>query len=271
MNIQKISTKLRVVQGTRRYIIPLGYAFENNLVNFWSLDDTTIRFQAPLADITYEGAETFATIEELETYIAPLLGFNTATGGSVASVGMALLKTGQTTSYAKGDDGYLQAGRNGDFFTLAEKNPFGNTNRFTDTDGGQTYSDGVKLDWSTFNGVDVLGYEINLQSDLNWFNAIAYSNSLTLGGFSSWRAPNFREVENLYYHSDDSVNQYYKHMGWPTNVFFWTSNTTNNNIGLGVRIFAGERFIKDNAYNKLIESTMRNFSVRNFTLAELGL
>jgi hypothetical protein len=38
-----------------------------------------------------------------------------------------LMKTGQTTSYRTGDDGDLEVGRNVDFFTLAENNPFGNT------------------------------------------------------------------------------------------------------------------------------------------------
>jgi hypothetical protein len=49
-----------------------------------------------------------------------------------------LMKTGQTTSYRTGDDGDLEAGRNVSFTTLAENNPFGNTNRFTDEIGGQT-------------------------------------------------------------------------------------------------------------------------------------
>ncbi len=189
-------------------------------------------------------------------------------GGSISTA--KLMKTGQTTPYRTGDDGDLQSGRSVDFFTLDENNPFGNTDRFTDLNGEQVYSDGVKLDWSTFNGTNVLGYEINLQSDLNFNNSINYSNSLTLAGFSDWRAPNFKEIENLYYHSEDTINQYFKHMGWPTNVFLWTCNTSTDGIG-GIRIYAGERFLADGYANKLSESSFRNLSVRDFTLTELGL
>ena len=50
-------------------------------------------------------------------------------------VGATLMKTGQTTSYRTGDDGDIEAGRATDFLTLEYNNPFGNTNRFTKTDG----------------------------------------------------------------------------------------------------------------------------------------
>lgn len=271
MIVEKIGTKLKVIDGSRRYVIPFGYSFENNFVSLWSLDDTTIRFKAPLSDITDKDGGTFATIDAFETYIVPALGFNTATGGSVASIGMMPLKTGQTTSYRTGDDGDNEAGIDVDFFTLPENNPFGNTNRFTDLMGGQLYEDGVKLDWFTFNGSTVLGIETALSSDLNWNKSIDYSNSLVLAGFSGWRAPNFREVESLYYHSTDTVNQWYKHMNWVSNAFVWTSNTsTIDGVG-GIRVYLGERFLSDGYANKLSEATFRNYSVRNFTLAELGL
>jgi hypothetical protein len=67
-----------------------------------------------------------------------------------------LMKTGQTTSYRTGDDGNIQAGRATSFSVLAENNPFGNTNRFTDELGGQTYTNNIMIDWSTFDGKEYL-------------------------------------------------------------------------------------------------------------------
>ena len=93
-----------------------------------------------------------------------------AAGGG-GSVGATIMKTGQTVSYRTGDDGDIEAGRATDFLTLASNNPFGNTNRFTDELGGQTYTNNIVIDWSTYNGTDVLGYSrVNQQA--TWDDAI---------------------------------------------------------------------------------------------------
>jgi len=63
----------------------------------------------------------------------------------------SIYKTGQTESFNTGDDGDLKFGGGVDFFTLEFNNPNGNANRFTDDAGGQAYTSGVIVDWSTFN------------------------------------------------------------------------------------------------------------------------
>ena len=68
---------------------------------------------------------------------------------AAAPVGATILKTGQSVSFRTGDDGDIEAGRATSFLTLASNNPFGNTNRFTDILGGQTYATAVVIDWST--------------------------------------------------------------------------------------------------------------------------
>jgi len=83
-----------------------------------------------------------------------------------------LMKTGQTTSYRTGDDGDLEAGRNTSFTVLAENNPFGNTNRFTDELGTQTYTKNIVIDWSTYDGSTVLGWRRTVSTTLTWNNAI---------------------------------------------------------------------------------------------------
>jgi hypothetical protein len=110
-----------------------------------------------------------------------------------------LLKTGQSVSYRTGDDGDIEAGRAANFTTLAENNPFGNTNRFTDELGGQTYTNDIVIDWSTYNGTNVLGYRRTLSgSAVIWNDAIDGAASVSIGSFTTgWRLPNLNELSNL--------------------------------------------------------------------------
>ena len=93
-------------------------------------------------------------------------------------------KTGQTTSYAVGDDGDLQRG-------AAWPNP-----RFTDN------SDGTVTD--TLTGLIWLK-NANCGGSMNWTNALTYCNSLANGqcgltdGSSAgdWRLPNVQELQSL--------------------------------------------------------------------------
>jgi hypothetical protein len=114
-------------------------------------------------------------------------------------VGATLMKTGQTTSYRTGDDGDIEAGRAASFSVLASNNPFGNTNRFTDELGGQTYTKNIVIDWSTYNGSEVLGYyRVVNGADVTWNTAIDSALALSIVGFTTgWRLPNKREMENI--------------------------------------------------------------------------
>lgn len=116
-----------------------------------------------------------------------------------APVGATLMKTGQTTSYRTGDDGDLEAGRATDFFILASNNPFGNTNRFTDELGDQTYTNNIVIDWSTFDGSTVLGYRRTDNGvNLTWASAIDGALTVSIGSFTTgWRLPNRKELENI--------------------------------------------------------------------------
>ncbi len=124
----------------------------------------------------------------METYIKAVAP--SATNRSTAT----LMKTGQTTSYRTGDDGDLEAGRNVSFFILAENNVFGNTNRFTDELGGQTYTKNIVIDWSTYNGSTVLGWR-RTQTGATWNNAIDGAQAVSIAPFTSgWRLPNVQEL-----------------------------------------------------------------------------
>lgn len=135
-----------------------------------------------------------------------------------------LMKTGQTTSYRTGDDGDLERGRNVSFTVLAENNPFGNTNRFTDELGGQTYTNNIVIDWSTYNGSTVLGWRRTTGSG-NWNASIDAALLVSIAPFTSgWRLPNFMELMSLVNFSNANMLNYS-----PFNISavnLWSSNTT---------------------------------------------
>jgi hypothetical protein len=117
-----------------------------------------------------------------------------------SSLGSELTKTGQTVSYRTGDDGDIEAGRDVSFLVLPSNNPFGNTNRFTDELGGQSYANNIVIDWSTYDGTEVLGYYRTISPvDVTWNVAIDSALALSVGSYTSgWRLPNKREMENIF-------------------------------------------------------------------------
>jgi hypothetical protein len=148
-----------------------------------------------------------------------------AGGGGVSRSTAKLMKTGQTTSYRTGDDGDFEAGRDVDFFTLAENNPFGNTNRFTDELGTQTYTNNIVIDWSTYDGATVLGWRRTLTNSKNWNQSIDECLLVSIGTFTSgWRLPNVRE---LHYITNFSVSNglNYSPLNITGNFNIWTSST----------------------------------------------
>lgn len=120
-----------------------------------------------------------------------------AVSGVAIFIGAKPLKTNQTTVYRTGDDGDTQRGRDVNFFTLPNNNPFGNTDRFTDLHGGQDYNDDIVLDWSTYDGNEVLMIGKNLSPNQNWNNNVDWALGLFLGGFSDWEMINIKELMYL--------------------------------------------------------------------------
>jgi hypothetical protein len=149
-----------------------------------------------------------------------------------------LMKTGQTISYRTGDDGDLEAGRNTSFSVLAENNPFGNTNRFTDELGGQTYTKNIMIDWSTYDGQTVFG--CRRQEITGAFNTgIDACLALSIPPFTSgWRMANIKELMNLANYSISNQVFNYSPFNFPAALISSTTyagNTSNrfffNNLG----------------------------------------
>jgi hypothetical protein len=159
------------------------------------------------------------------------------TSAGCSSKGLMPLQSGQTTSYATNDDGDLQRGRLVDYSTLPYNNGFGTTDRFTDELGGQTFTNNIVIDWSTWDGgTDVLGYILSINSDSNsgttdwttWISGQPY----TTGGFGNWYVVNVAELNTLLNWSFNTGLD-----GYPFNNptsgdgNFWTSTTWSSNTG----------------------------------------
>ena len=115
------------------------------------------------------------------------------------SIGLHRLRTGQTTSFRTGDDGDLEYGRDTSHSVLASNNPFGNTNRFTDELGGQTYTLGIVIDWSSYDGATVFGIDRTPFATAIWNTAIDNCLAHTLTGFTSgWFMPNKNQLMALH-------------------------------------------------------------------------
>lgn len=149
-------------------------------------------------------------------------------GETPAPVGATLIKTGQTTSYRTGDDGDIEAGRATSFSVLASNNPFGNTNRFTDELGGQTYTNNIVIDWSTYDGATVLGYRRTVNATaITWNNAIDGALAVSIDTYTTgWRLPNIKEMMNIW---NGGVSLSYNYSPFNLNTGgswnIWTSNT----------------------------------------------
>lgn len=186
----------------------------------------------------------------------------------VPVVGMPLLKTGQTTSYATGDDGDIEAGRAVDFVTLTANNPFGNTNRFTAPDGSQTYTNSIVIDWSTFDGSNVLGYyRGDIATNRGWDSAVAWGVGLNIAGFTGWRLTNVRELANIInFGGGETLN--YSPINGPTNVNVWTSTMWPNDSTLAMRLNSGNGGISPASRSGGIARTIacRTFTVTGTTL-----
>ena len=189
-----------------------------------------------------------------------------AVAAAVSRSTAQLMKTGQTTSYRTGDDGDLERGRNVNFTTLAENNVFGNTNRFTDELGGQTYTKNIVIDWSTYNGSTVLGYSrTNTGSFSTWNQAIDGSNAWSFVGFTTgWRLPNVNELNNI---ANRSLATALNYPPFNISTFnIWSSNTQPDNTNAAFYIAAGSTGGIITTTSKTTSTSFIYYPVRTFTV-----
>ena len=187
---------------------------------------------------------------------------------ATAPVGATLMKSGQTTSYRTGDDGDLEAGRATNFTTLASNNPFGNTNRFTDILGGQTYTNNIVIDWSTYDGSTVLGLSRAVVATGNsWNQAVDNSLAFSVGTFTSgWRLPNIREIFNLLNYVNDQYNLLnYTPLNLSSSGRIYWSSTTIIGVTTAAYAFSNTGFTSQQTKTSSVSFTY--FPVRTFTVS----
>ena len=182
-------------------------------------------------------------------------------------VGATLMKTGQTISYRTGDDGDLEAGRATSFTVLASNNPFGNTNRFTDELGGQTYTNNIVIDWSTYDGATVLGLSrAAIATGNTWNQAVDNALAFSVGTFTSgWRLPNIREIFNLtnYVNDQNNLLNYSPLNLSSSGRVYWSSTTI---IGVTTFAYAFNNIGLTTQQTKTSSVAFTYFPVRTFTV-----
>lgn len=129
---------------------------------------------------------------------------------------ISLPKTGQTVSYAPGDDGDIQAG-------VAWPSP-----RFQDNGDGSITDRLTGLIWAKDAGTPTIGGCAG--GTKSWQEALDYVVCLNASrylGYSDWRVPNINELESLANAGEANLSDWFIHNGF-TNVepyIYWSSTT----------------------------------------------
>jgi len=184
-----------------------------------------------------------------------------------APVGMKLLKTGQTTSYATGDDGATQRGRETNFLTLSKPNPFGTTARFTNKTGGSTYANKVTYDWSTYDGSTVLAYYFGDLTSRAWATQLSQHLTDTFDGLTGWNLINFQEMSSIV-NASLWLNYMLNYSPFSTQQrYFWISTGPTGTTGIATDLAAAGIFIGVNKTNTYAGMWVRVCTVTGTTIS----
>lgn len=245
-----------------------SYDIDNATLIVWENGNKERTFSTAIADVQDQSGTPVGNEAAIDTYMSGITNFKTAGGGSPAVIGSNLTKSGQTISYATGDDGDLQSGRGVDFTTLSVDNPHGTRDRFTDELGTQVYTNNIMIDWTTYDGVTALGIHKTPSPSDTWANNVAYCLGLVVAGFGDWHMPNIQEAWNL---ANISLTGGHMFAWTPLNVTLVSNGIMTSNTYL----YATHQFYlvygngTMSAFSKV--GTWKTLPHRYFTKAELGL
>lgn len=241
-------------------------AVGTKLGSYWTIADTV--YTDAFGAVTNYTAETAINATRLNAMTCAQLN-NATTGLTFAQRNLIqvvnTLKTGQTTSARTGDDGDFEYGRGAGFGTLSCNNPFGNTNRFTDETGAQTYTNSLLVDWLTG-----LMWYTPTQGPDTWGNSIDACLASTQAGYTDWFMPNANQMFAIMPFAGDYASPplNYTPFSQSGSLRYWTSTTASGS----------NRITLLNSLNNsaLMSGTSAAgsayyFLCRFFTLAELGL
>ncbi|MBF0592917.1 MAG: DUF1566 domain-containing protein, partial [Nitrospirae bacterium] len=136
--------------------------------------------------LTSQGGQRGLSAGLLWGMLVLLVAIALCLAGAAHAATVSLPQTGQTTSYAAGDDGALQKG-------VAWPNP-----RFT-VNSDQTVNDNLTgLVWTKDAGTPTVGScaggKMTWQAALDYVSCLNTANYL---GYNDWRMPNVNELESL--------------------------------------------------------------------------
>lgn len=179
-----------------------------------------------------------------------------------------LFKTMTTVSWRTDDDGNLERGL--DFFTIDAINGTGtaidgNTTRFLGTANTAVFTNGIIIDWSTFNGGTVLGIYKFDSSVTDYVSQETAVNALNTSGFTGWKIANAREVLHFAQLKGSGAFSW-SPLSYPTSGSLYSSSLQSAN--------STYYFVATTASMDILTTLapfLRIIPVRNFTLAELGL
>ena len=174
------------------------------------------------------------------------------------------IKTGQTISYRTGDDGDIEQGSLLSFVVLPAQNPFGNSNRFTDTLGGQMYANGIIVDWSR----RLMWY--NPSATGNWNTAIDAAEAATDGGFSDWHIPNVQQAQSIMNFGNSGGIVNYTPFNWSF-TSFWSSTTSPDTTTNAFRILTTGATTAGGVSQTGKSVSTQIIYCRIFSLSDLGL
>jgi len=171
-------------------------------------------------------------------------------------------RTGQTTSYRTGDDSDLQMGIGASFSTLSDNNIFGNTNRFTDETGAQTYTNNFVLDHLT----GLMWNRVPNTVD-TWNNAIDGCLAYAGGTFTDWFLANINQHMTIISWEVGAIGLNYAPFSISSAEFYWTSTTAPSGTTNAIRI----NNISSIPVAQLKTNTSKYLYCRKFIPADFGL
>jgi hypothetical protein len=185
-----------------------GYSLDEIMAKMPAADNTDGAVPADVAS-----GKTFWGLRTDGSW-GPQTGTSTGGGGGGPANPAPVAKTGQTTSYATGDDGNLKVG-------AAPTGP-----RFTDNGDGTVTDNLTGLIWLQ---------DANCYGVVNWSTALGNANNLGTGtcgltdgsAAGDWRLPNVNELDSLvdFGNTGPSLPSGHPFTSFSTSLLYWTSTT----------------------------------------------
>ena len=155
------------------------------------------------------------------------------------------------TSFELEDTGARTTGDEFDMFTLPATNSFGNTSRFTDSEGGQEYgtgSNGSLTDYvldnaqSNADGTVLAVLDSFIDVDINWEDAMDAASAATNLGFTDWFLGSAEQFWKFRFNNEAGSLRPFNYPPFNFSagaIQFWTSETNLDSTS-GAYVFRGD-------------------------------